>query len=581
MKKRTKKLLIFKSFLVLFFKKELLPYLHLSSESLLNQATALLHRGQHADALALLRPARRQYPAHAGIALAFADALHASGQLEEAVKAYAAALRLNNKSADGWYSAGCAQLALKSYGAASASLQRAASLAPNSGGVHYNLAKSLFELGQVEQAVAHFELAAQFDTTLRRMAWASIACIIPGSGNADHQAVLAARHRWAEAETPLPVVPARGTADGKLRVGYVSAFFGARNWMKPVFAVINRHDRSRFEIHMFSDGAPPAAQSGYREHDDDIIYDLRGVDNDRAADIIRAAGIDVLVDLNGYSFQGRLPVLMARPAAHIVAWFNMFATTGIAAFDWLVGDAAVITAAEEAHYSERIHRVAGTYLAFEVLYPVPDIAPPPCTLNGGRITFGCLGSHYKLTDAVLSAWAAILHAAPGTRLFIKNGTLQDSSVCRDLLARLEKRGIGPARITLQGRSEHFEFLDAYRHVDIALDTFPYNGGTTTTEALWQGVPVLTFDGDRWAARTSKSILLAAHLADWVMPDQAAYVQRAADLANDAATPAMLASLRAGMREALRASPACDAGGLCRDLERFYGIISCRKEAVLF
>jgi predicted O-linked N-acetylglucosamine transferase (SPINDLY family) len=548
----------------------------LSSESLLTQANTLLHRGQFTEALALLRKARRTYPAHAGIALALADSLHASGQLQEAVRAYASALRLNQNSADGWYAAGCAHLALKSYAAAAAALRRAKTLAPNSGNVYYNLAKSLFELGQVEQAVLHFDLAAQLDPTLQRMAWASIACIIPGSADADHAAVLAARRRWAETEATPPSLPTSGTAGTRLRVGYVSAFFGDRNWMKPVFAAINRHDRSRFEIHMFSDGAPPAAESGYREHDDDIIYDLRGVENDRAADIVRAAGIDVLVDLNGYSYQARLPLLMARPAANIVGWFNMFATTGSTAFDWLVGDAAVIGATEEGHYCERIHRVSGTYLAFEVLYPVPDVAPPPCTLNRGRLTFGCLGSHYKLTDAVLSAWAAILHAAPATRLFIKNGTLQDRSVCADLLARLHSRGISASRISLQGRSEHFDFLAAYAEVDIALDTFPYNGGTTTTEALWQGVPVLTFDGDRWAARTSKSLLLAARLPDWVMPDQGAYIRRAAELANDPATPAMLASLRAGMRQALRTSPACDADGLCRDLERFYSRITAER-----
>jgi predicted O-linked N-acetylglucosamine transferase (SPINDLY family) len=556
----------------------------LSSESLLTQANALLHRGQFTEALALLRKARRTYPAHAGIALALADSLHASGQLQEAVRAYASALRLNENSADGWYAAGCAHLALKSHGAAAAALGRAKTLAPSSGKVYYNLAKSLFELGQVEQAVSHFDLAAQLDPTLQRMAWASIACIIPGSADAGHAAVLAARRRWAETEAAPPSLPTSGTAGARLRVGYVSAFFGDRNWMKPVFAVINRHDRSRFEIHMFSDGAPPAAGSGYHEHDNDVIYDVRGVDNHRAADIIRAAGIDVLVDLNGYSFQSRLPMLMSRPAPQMVAWFNMFATTGIAAFDWLVGDATVIGAAEEAFYCERIHRVAGTYLAFEVLYPVPDIAPPPCTLNDCRVTFGCLGSHYKLTDAVLSAWAAILHAAPAARLFIKNGTLQDSSVREHLLARLQNLGIVSTRITLQGRSEHFEFLAAYRHVDIALDTFPYNGGTTTTEALWQGVPVLTFDGDRWASRTSKSLLLAARLEDWVMPDAAAYVRRAAELANGAATPSMLACLRAGMRDTLSASASCDASVLCLDLERFYSQITGgeknRQEAVL-
>ena len=174
--------------------------------------------------------------------------------------------------------------------------------------------------------------------------------------------------------------------------------------MKPVFAVINRHDRAAFTIKMFSDGAPPSAESGYADHDDDEIHDLTGVSNDRAARIIAAVGVDILVDLNGYSAQERLPMLMQRPAKTQIGWFNMFATTGMDAFDWLVGDDSTILAGEEMFYNERIFRVPGSYLAFDVRYPVPDVAPPPSLADGGAITFGCLGSHYKMTDGVLAAW---------------------------------------------------------------------------------------------------------------------------------------------------------------------------------
>jgi predicted O-linked N-acetylglucosamine transferase (SPINDLY family) len=252
-------------------------------------------------------------------------------------------------------------------------------------------------------------------------------------------------------------------------------------------------------------------------------------------------------------------MLMQRPAATQIGWFNMFATTGMDAFDWLVGDGSVIRAEEEAFYSERIFRVPGSYLAFEVRYPVPEIAPPPSLANGGAITFGCLGSHYKMTDSVLAAWAAILHGAPTSRLYVKNGALEDESTRLDFVKRLAALGIAPDRITLSGRSEHFAFLDAYRHVDIALDTFPYNGGTTTSEALWQGVPVLSFQGDRWASRTSASLLNAAGLQDWLMPDRESYMHQAIALADN---PPDLTALRqrwsAGSPETL-----------CRSLEAFY------------
>ncbi len=536
-------------------------------ESILAEATRLLHDGHFAEARTLLLGARLRFPKHAALARALADCFHAEAQLPEAIAAYRTAQALDPTSADAWYGAGCAQLQQRAYGDAFLCLSRAAALAPHSAPAHYNLGKTAFELGRVERAITHFRRAAALDPAFADMSATSIACIIPGSIHATHADVQNARRHWARSQPasrsrPLfRKTPVR--AQERLRIGYVSAFFGARNWMKPVFAVINRHDRAAFTIKMFCDGAPPCAESGYADYDHDEIHDISGVPNNRAARIIADAGVDILVDLNGYSAPERLPMLMQRPARTQIGWFNMFATTGMDAFDYLVGDDTVIRPEEEKFYTERIFRVPGSYLAFDVRYKVPDIAPPPSLAAGGPITFGCLGSQYKLTDAVLAAWSAILRGAPSARLYVKNGALEDASTRNDFLSRLGALGIAEHRITLSGRSEHFEFLDAYRHVDIALDTFPYNGGTTTTEALWQGVPVLAFHGDRWASRTSASLLTAAGLHDWLMPDAETYVRHAIALAN---APPGLATLRRNLRSRLRA---CDPLTLCQALESFY------------
>jgi protein O-GlcNAc transferase len=474
---------------------------------------------------------------------------------------------LLTQAAETWRELGQRHLERWEYGSAIAALRQAATLAPEPGPLDCHLGEALFQLGHVDAATASFRRAASAgDLALREAALRSIAIIIPGAPQADHQMVLAARRDWA------PVAASRHRRallrGAKLRVGYVSAFFGSRNWMKPVWGLINHHDRARFEVHMFADRTNPSADVGYTDAASDVIHTVSGTTNERLAEIIESVGIDVLVDLNGYSFPDRLGLFALRPAPIIIGWFNMFATAGMDAFDWLVGDASVIRPEEEPHYVERIHRLPGSYLAFEVRYPVPPVAPAP-SVQAGSITFGCLGSQHKLTDPVLSAWGQILRAAVTARLFIKNVTLEDASSRDDLLARLGREGIDSARITMAGRAEHFDFLRAYDRMDIALDTFPYNGGTTTTEALWQGVPVLTFDGDRWASRTSRSILLAAKLGDWVMPAIADYVRRAIELATDPGTPSLLAALRAEMRDRLRASPACDTMALCREMEAFY------------
>ncbi len=161
-------------------------------------------------------------------------------------------------------------------------------------------------------------------------------------------------------------------------------------------------------------------------------------------------------------------------------------------------------------------------------------------------------------------------------MLISSHVLNTASNQSAIRERFARQGIKRDRLVLEGQASHGEFLKTYARVDIALDAFPYNGGTTTMEALWQGVPVLTFNGDRWASRQSRSLLLAAGLGEWCMPDVNAYVDRAVALAKSRATPAMLAKLRAGMRERLSSSRVCDSEGLCRALERIYLKVALRS-----
>ena len=540
-------------------------------DALLDEATQALAAGRNPALLARLEAAWRSHPTHAGLALRLADALQLDRRHDEAVLAYTAALSLNPMAFDAWYGMAGARIALGAFADARDAAVQALGLNPNAEGARSLLAEALFALGEVDGAAAAYRrVIARGEPAVRDAALASLAVIIPGSGAASHEAIRATREAWITraggAIRPLPPRPA--PTGRKIRLAYLSAFFGARNWMKPVFGVINRHDRARFEIHLISDGADPSQAAGYTEHPEDRIWQVKGMANGALARSIAAAGIDVLVDLNGYSLAGRLGVFPYRPARFQLGWFNMFATTGVPGMDALVGDAAAIPPAEEPHYRERILRVPGSYLAFQVPYPTPGITPLPWLAKNAP-TLGCLGSAYKQTRETLDAWAAILRAVPLARLHIANPNLDDNANRADLLGRLTARGVAAERVTMSGRAEHFDFLRGYDGIDVALDSFPYNGGTTTTEALWQGVPVLTTEGDRWAGRTSRSLLLAAGLGDWVTPDLAGFVATGIALLNDPATPVRLAALRAGMRARMLASPACDSSGLCRALEGIY------------
>jgi protein O-GlcNAc transferase len=500
-----------------------------------------------------------------------ADALHVAGDIDAATSVYRRVLAADQGNVSAWHGIGAARLRVGAYGEASEALLRAVHLRPDEVGAWGLLAEALFKLGDVERAIYAYRRAATA-ASMRTKAEENVAIIIPGSASAGNADVFSARYAWgrhlAAGVSPVPRPP-RPPSDGKLRIGYVSAFFDKANWMKPVYGVVNRHDRDRFEVHLVSLGGDPSAAAGYRERDHDVIWQVGSCDDEKIARLLAAAGIDVLVDLNAYSAAKWLRLFLRRPAPVQLAWFNSFATSGLACFDGIIGDGAVIPPAEEGFYTERVLRVPGTYLAFEVFHDVPDVVPPPCSTNLGRLTFGALASAYKLNDLTLDIWARIVRASPGSRLLIRASTLAEPSNRDHLRARLADRGIARERVDLEGGAAHFDFLQSYDRIDIALDTFPYNGGTTTTEALWQGVPVLTYAGDRWVARTSASLLRAAGLDDWIARDEDDLLAKAGALARDPATPASLVALRAGMRARLAASAACDTAGLCLALERIY------------
>jgi predicted O-linked N-acetylglucosamine transferase (SPINDLY family) len=300
----------------------------------------------------------------------------------------------------------------------------------------------------------------------------------------------------------------------------------------------------------------------------DRFHDISALSNQAAAEWIEKCDLDILVDLNGYSRIDRLAVIALKPSPVIMGWFNMYATSGMACYDYLIGDDQVIPPEEEKFYTEKVLRVPGCYLTFEVLYPVPDVVGPPM-LPTGKMTFGCLASQYKITEPVVEAWSRILVSAQGTRLFLKNATLNSVANREFLAQRFESRGVERSRITMEGSADHFDFLSAYGCMDVTLDTFPYNGGTTTSEAVWQGVPVITFPGDRWAARQSTSINRAAGLGEFVGKDLDDYINRSIALARHPDTRVRLRELRDTMRGRLARSPLCDTVNFARNMESLY------------
>jgi predicted O-linked N-acetylglucosamine transferase (SPINDLY family) len=289
-----------------------------------------------------------------------------------------------------------------------------------------------------------------------------------------------------------------------------------------------------------------------------------GLTDAAAAERIHADGVHVLLDLSGHTVHNRLPMFAYKPAPVQASWLGYLATTGVAAIDYLIADSWTLPTTEETSFTEKIWRLPETYLCFTP--PAEDVPVSSLpALTEGRVTFGSFNSLTKMTDEVVALWARVLAAVPGSRLFLKTRQLKDVSIRQSIVERYAAHGIESDRLILEdvvpGRAEH---LATYHRVDIALDPFPYSGITTSAEALWMGVPLLTLTGERFLSRQGVGLLINTGLPEWIASDPDDYVARAVSHAGNLQG---LAALRASLRDRFLASPVCDAKRFARHFEQ--------------
>ena len=290
---------------------------------------------------------------------------------------------------------------------------------------------------------------------------------------------------------------------------------------------------------------------------------------DSLDDAIRAERIDVLVELSGHTGANRLTALASKPAPVIVSAIGYPNTTGLPAVDWRVVDSITDPPGAEAFCTERLLRLDPCFLC----YRPPDLDVEPAMPAADPVTFGSFNNSAKIGAECTALWARVLQAVPGSRLLVKTQTLADPAVQQAIRRRLAEGGIDEDRVELIAQaSTRAEHLALYGRVHVALDSVPYNGTTTTCEALWMGVPVVALLGDRHASRVSASLLSAAGHPEWVAEDAEGVVRIAAALAGD--TP-HLAAIRSSLRDELRASPLLDSKAYA---QRFHAAIrGCWRE----
>lgn len=371
--------------------------------------------------------------------------------------------------------------------------------------------------------------------------------------------------RFAGTETPI-VVPQRP----RIRVAYLSPDFRRHSvsyFFKPL---IENHDRNCFEVFCISDVAKPDQVTETLKVLADGWRDICTLDNDEVEQIIREIEPDILVDLAGHTGQTiRLPLFARRLAPVQVSWLGYPNTTGLTQMDYRISDFMTDPDVPEfnAHYTERLLRLSRCFLCYQPLEEAPDVAPPP-VLKNGYITFGCFNMLPKLQEGMIMLWAEILKRIQGSRLVLKNHYFRDRKTVQRVSEMFEKAGIPCERLDLLPSVTKIEdHLACYGLIDLALDTYPYNGTTTTCEALWMGVPVITLEGNRHASRVGGSILRSLGMNFLVAERKHEYRQIAEKLA---ASPAGLSELRNGLRERFAESPLCDARSFTAQIEELFG-----------
>ncbi len=478
-------------------------------------------------------------------------------RIPESIVCYRRALELNSGDAVAHNNLGTALIAQGKLGEATACFRQAIELRPNYAEAHSNLGNVLKDQGRADEAVPFFRQALQWKSdfipahsnlllTLQYCEGASLAGLF--AAHSEFHQLYAASLLGGNS----PNVAVREPRE-RLRVGFVSADFSRHPVGTFLIPLFEHLPRNSLELFCYSDRLTKDDVTERLQASATQWHDVTSLDDERLAQQIRTDQIDILFDLAGHTAHNRLLVFARKPAAVQITWLGYVGTTGLQAMDYILADRHLIPPEAERFYCEKVLRMPDDY----VCYHAPEDAPSPGPLSAlerGYVTFGSLNNLSKITPNVISIWAEILHRVAGSRLVIRHRGLDEAQTRQQLIDAFSKLGILPDRLDLVGFSPFDTRMDLYNQIDLGLDPFPYSGATTTCDALWMGVPVITCPFETFASRQSMTHLLALGLEELIARDLKDYVGRAVALAEDLPR---LANLKAGLRERMAASPLCD------------------------
>lgn len=534
------------------------------AEAHANRGLALMALRRPENAVVSFQRAIALKPGVAGFHNNLGNALSRLERHDEAEVAYRAAIALSPRHMHALFGLAITLDELDRPEEALEAFRRVTELDPDHSEALARIGELLLAAGRVEEGTAHARQALAADPTDLRALFYNV-FYQNYLDDASGEDILVAARSYAtaivkKAPAPRPLTNS-AEPDRPLRIGFLSGDLHddhpVGTFTRSTFA---NFDRQQFQLYAYDTAKATRPMrdlfDGWRN-----AYQMQG---GPIAHLIRRDRIDILIDLAGYTSNCRPLTIAEKPAPLIVEWLGYSGSSGSPRVDYIVGDRWVTPPGSEHLYSETVLRLPDSYLCWTP--PTEDIRVVPLpALEQGYITFGSFNNSPKLSRSTAATWARVLAAVPNSRLLLKSFRKAGPEVVARIEDAFRAEGVDLGRLEIADRApDRMSHLSQYNRVDIALDTFPYNGTTTTVEALWMGVPVLTVEGGRFIARVSESILRSAGFDDWVAADLDDYVRTAADRAADVAG---LARLRAGLRNQLVTSPICDAPRFAAGLQR--------------
>jgi predicted O-linked N-acetylglucosamine transferase (SPINDLY family) len=500
-----------------------------------NLGIVLQRKGHLSEAVAQYRHALALKPDFAEVRISLGDYLKDVGKLDEAVVCYREAVTLN----------------------------------PNMVGAYNNLGNALRDQGKLDEAIACYRQALAINPHHAGV-HSNIVLVMSYNPTTTVETIATSQREWNDwharsLTSQLRTHDNDRTLERCLRVGYVSADFRGHPiafYIEPLFAA---HDPAQVEVFCYSNSGLSDERTQRLKEFSNGWRSIAGITDDDVADLIRADGIDILVDLSNHTAGNRLLVFARKPAPVQVAYGGSAMTTGLTTMDYRLTDRFLSPPDTLEWSSEELIRLPRISFCCRPPANAPEIVPLPALANG-YVTFGCFNNLVKVTPVVVSLWSRILQALPTARLILKHRILVDTAQREKYWRLFQDNGIETERIELLSHTPMAEYLATYERVDIALDPFPYNGCTTTLEALWMGVPVVTLAGVLANGRMGVSILSNVGLSQLIAATPNEYVKIAVALAKKRK---QLVEIRASLRSKMQASPLCDAKALARAVEAAY------------